>query len=106
MPRSAGNNTAIPEEFGDLDDIVNLDGALVAVSEVESGTSGSVPFVGNAIGLVSDDEEPFLSTYSVNGMAKEGRIVNDITNILNSTSTGLADGEEEGEEEGDDQQGN
>lgn len=83
------NTTAIPEEFGNLDDIIRLEGQLVSVNEIGSGTSGSSVFTGNAIGLIAEDsdDEPFLVTYSINGVPIQARIINDITSILNSNAT-------------------
>jgi hypothetical protein len=96
-----GNTTAIPEEFGDLNDIVRLDGGLVSISEVASGSSGSVPFTGSAIGLIADEEnEPFLATYSANAVPTQGRIINDITSILNFNASASPVDEAEGEGEG------
>ncbi|MGI0045331.1 MAG: hypothetical protein ACRD47_16635 [Nitrososphaeraceae archaeon] len=98
-----GNTTAIPEEFGDLDDIIRLNGQLVSVSEIGSGESGSMPFTGNAIGFISEEEEdePFIVTYTLTGVPEHGRIINDITSILgfNATSSDQAEEEGEGEDE-------
>ena len=98
------NTTAIPEEFGDLDDIIRLEGQLVSVNEIGSGTSGSSVFTGNAIGLIAEDndDEPFLVTYSINGVPIQARIINDITSILNSSaieSTTNSESESESESE-------
>jgi hypothetical protein len=98
-----GNTSAIPEQFGNLDDIINLNGQLVSVNEIGSGESGSMPFTGNAVGFISDDEEPFLVTYTLTAVPEQARTVNDITSILgfNATSSNDAvadEGEEEEEE--------
>jgi hypothetical protein len=96
-----GNTTAIPEQFGDLGDIIRLNGQLVSISEIGSGESGSMPFTGNAIGFISEEEdEPFIVTYTVTGVPEHGRIINDITSILgfNATSTDQEEGEGEDEE--------
>ena len=45
----------------DLGDILRLNGQLVSISEIGSGESGSMPFTGNAIGFISEEEdEPFI----------------------------------------------
>ncbi|MGC1135223.1 MAG: hypothetical protein WA941_20515 [Nitrososphaeraceae archaeon] len=96
-----GNTTAIPEVFGDLDDIIRLNGQLVSVSEIGSGESGSMPFTGNAIGFISEEEEdePFIVTYTLTGVPEHGRIINDITSILSFNATSSDQAEEEGEGE-------
>jgi hypothetical protein len=101
-----GNMTAIPEEFGDLGDIIRLNGQLVSISEIGSGESGSMQFTGNAIGFISEEDEPFIVTYTLTGVPEHGRIINDITSILgfNATSSDQAEEEEE-EEGGDDEEG-
>jgi hypothetical protein len=99
-----GNTTAIPEEFGELDDIIRLNGQLVSVNEIGSGESGSMPFTGNALGFISDEEGPFLVTYTLAAVPEQARTINDITSILtfNATSSDDAsvasDEEEDGEE--------
>jgi hypothetical protein len=99
-----GNTTAIPDEFGDLDDIVPLNGELVSISEIGSGSSGSLPFTGNAIGLTSDEGQPFLATYSANAFPTQGRI-NDTTSILDyiATATPVEEIEEDAEEDAEDE---
>lgn len=96
-----GNTSAIPEQFGDMDDIINLNGQLVSINEIGSGESGSMPFTGNAVGFISDDEEPFLITYTLTAVPEQARTINDITSILgfNATSSDDAGADEGGEEE-------
>jgi hypothetical protein len=95
-----GNSTAIPEQFGNLDDIINLNGQLVSVNEIGSGESGSMPFTGNAVGFISDDEEPFLVTYTLTAVPEQARTINDITSILGFNATSSDDAAaDEGEEE-------
>lgn len=95
-----GNTSAIPEQFGNLDDIINLNGQLVSVNEIGSGESGSMPFTGNAVGFISDDEEPFLVTYTLTAVPEQARTVNDITSILSFNATSFDDAAaDEGEEE-------
>lgn len=81
------NTTAIPEEFGELDDIVNVGGKTFALAEVGSGSSSSVPFTGNAIEVVGGDE-PFIVTYSLNAFPALADLVSDLRslNTFNATS--------------------
>jgi hypothetical protein len=96
-----GNRTAIPEQFGDLDDIIRLNGQLVSISEIGSGESGSMPFTGNALGFISEQDDPFIVTYTLTAVPEHGRIVNDITSILGvNASSDQEEGAEEDEEGG------
>lgn len=98
-----GNRTAIPEQFGELDDIVRLNGQLVSINEIGSGESGSMPFTGNSIGFISDEDDPFIVTYTLTAVPEHGRVINDITSILGfnaSASSGQAEEAEEDEEGG------
>jgi hypothetical protein len=81
-----GNTSAIPEEFGDLGDIVKLDGKSIALTEIGSGTSGSVPFTGNAIELVGE-EDPFIVTYSLDAKPARADIVSDIQSLKSFNAT-------------------
>src|SRR5919106_758479 len=94
------NTTAIPEEFGDLDDIVNIGGKTFALADVSSGNSGSVPFTGNAVEVVGEDE-PFIVTYSLNAVPALANLVSDIQslNSFNATAADEADDEEDDEED-------
>ena len=87
----------------DLGDILRLNGQLVSISEIGSGESGSMPFTGNAIGFISEEEEdePFIVTYTLTAVPEHGRIINDITSILgfNATSSDQAEEAGEGEDE-------
>ena len=89
------NTTAIPEEFGELDDIVNIGDKTFALAEVGSGSSSSVPFTGNAIEAVGDDE-PFIVTYSLNAFPAIADLVSDLRslNTFNATAE-ESDGDEE-----------
>jgi hypothetical protein len=98
-----GNTTAIPEEFGDLDDIIRLNGQLVSVNEIGSGESGSMPFTGNALGFISDEEDPFLVTYTLTAVPEQARTINDITSILAFNATSSDDATEASEEEEDEE---
>jgi len=83
------NTSAIPEEFGDLDNIVNIGGKTFALAEVGSGSSASVPFTGNAVEVVGEDD-PFIVTYSLNAFPALANLVSDLQslNIFNATDTG------------------
>jgi hypothetical protein len=81
-----GNTSAIPEEFGDLGDIVKIGGKSVALTEIGSGTSGSVPFTGNAIELVGE-EDPFIVTYSLDAKPAVAKIVSDIQSLKGFNAT-------------------
>ncbi|MGA7367844.1 MAG: hypothetical protein WBX01_01855 [Nitrososphaeraceae archaeon] len=90
------NTSAIPEEFGDLDNIVNIGGKTFALAEVGSGSSASVPFTGNAVEVVGEDD-PFIVTYSLNAFPALANLASDLQslNIFNATSTG-DDNDDEG----------
>jgi hypothetical protein len=92
------NTTAIPEEFGDLDGIVNIGGKTFALAEVGSGNSASVPFTGNAIEVVGD-EEPFIVTYSLNAFPALANLVNDIQSLTSFNATEAAAEDDAGNEE-------
>ena len=94
-----GNTTAIPEEFGDLDDIIRLNGQLVSISIIGSGESGSMPFTGNALGFISEEEDPFLVTYTLTAVPEQARTINDITSILAFNTTSSDDSTEASDEE-------
>ncbi len=92
------NTTAIPEEFGDLDDIVNIGGKTFALAEVGSGNSASVPFTGNAVEVVGEDE-PFIVTYSLNAFPALANLVSDIQSLTAFNATEAADEDDAGDEE-------
>jgi hypothetical protein len=83
------NTTAIPEDFGDLGDIVNIGGKTFALAQVGSGRSGSVPFTGNAVEAVGDSD-PFIVTYSLNAFPALANIVSDLRSLaaFNATAAG------------------
>lgn len=87
-----GNDTAIPEDFGDASDFGSIMNKTVIPIVIASGTSGSVPFVGNTLELIGDDES-FAATYAVNAIAEQPELVSDLTTLGNFTTS------EEGEEE-------
>ncbi|MGH9953602.1 MAG: hypothetical protein ACRD5J_18435, partial [Nitrososphaeraceae archaeon] len=68
------NDTAIPEDFGDASDFGNIMNKTVIPIVIASGTSGSVPFIGNALELIGDDES-FAATYAVNAIAEQHELV-------------------------------
>jgi hypothetical protein len=77
-----GNDTAIPEDFGDASDFGNIMNKTVIPIVIASGTSGSVPFVGNTLELIGDDES-FAATYAVNAIAEQPELVSDLTTLGN-----------------------
>lgn len=89
-----GNETAILEDFGDTSDFGVVMNNTVIPIEIASSTSGSVPFIGNALELVGDDES-FAATYAINAIAAQPELVSDLTSLGNFAT----DAEEEEEEE-------
>ncbi|MGC2308955.1 MAG: hypothetical protein WA461_11165 [Nitrososphaeraceae archaeon] len=87
------NTSAIPEEFGDLDDIVNIGGKTFALAEVGSGNSASVPFTGNAVEVVGEDE-PFIVTYSLNAFPALANLVSDIQSLNSFNATAAEEGDD------------
>jgi hypothetical protein len=88
------NTTAIPEEFGDLDDIVNIGGKTFALADVSSGNSGSVPFTGNAIEAVGEDD-PFIVTYSLNALPALANLVSDLQSLNSFNATTAEEGDDD-----------
>jgi hypothetical protein len=88
----AGNDIAIPEDFGDASDFGRIMNKTVISTGIASGTSGSVPFIGNALELVGDGEESFAATYAVNAVAEQPTLVSDLTSLGNFST------DEEGEQ--------
>jgi hypothetical protein len=80
-----GNETAILEDF-----TVVMNNTVIPI-EIASSTSGSVPFIGNALELVGDDES-FAATYAINAIAAQPELVSDLTSLGNFAT-------DEGEEE-------
>ena len=96
------NTTAIPEEFGDLGDIVKIGGKTFALADVSSGASGSVPFAGNAVEVVGEDE-PFIVTYSLDAIPGLANLVNNLQSLNPSNATapeGGADASDDDDDEG------
>jgi hypothetical protein len=87
------NTSAIPEEFGVLDDIVNIGGKTFALADVSSGNSGSVPFTGNAVEVVGG-EALFIVTYSLNAVPALANLASDLRSLSSFNAT-AADGEDE-----------
>jgi hypothetical protein len=93
------NDTAIPEEFGDLDDYNFSGNETVVFATLGSGTSGSVPFNANAIELVTtdggnsdevDDQdagEPFIASYSLRAYPAPVEIVNNLSSLASFNPT-------------------
>jgi hypothetical protein len=96
------NTTSIPEEFGDLDDIVNVGGKTFALAEVGSGNSASVPFTGNAVEVVGEDE-PFIVTYSLNAFPALANLVSDIQSLNSFNATAAEEGDDTGNDDNDDE---
>ena len=96
------NTTAIPEEFGDLDDIVNVGGKTFALAEVGSGNSASVPFTGNAVEVVGEDE-PFIVTYSLNAFPALANIVSDLQSLNSFNATAAEEGDDADNDDNDDE---
>lgn len=92
------NTTAIPEEFGDLDDIVNIGGKTFALAEVGSGNSASVPFTGNAVEVVGEDE-PFIVTYSLNAFPALANLVSDLQSLNSFNATAAEEGDNAGNDD-------
>ena len=88
------NTTDIPEEFGDLGDIVNIGGKTFALAQVGSGSSASVPFTGNAVEVVGEDE-PFIVTYSLNAIPALAKVVSDLQSLSAFNSTESTEGSDE-----------
>jgi hypothetical protein len=93
------NTTAIPEEFGDLDDIVNIGGKTFALAEVGSGNSASVPFTGNAVEVVGEDDEPFIVTYSLNAFPALANLVSDLQSLNSFNATAAEEGDDAGNDD-------
>ena len=89
---------ATSEDFGDVANIGIIQNETVVPVVIASGTSGSVPFIGNALELVGDDEESCAASYSLNALAAEPEMVSDLTSLGNLTSSELEEEEEEEEE--------
>ena len=92
------NTTAIPEEFGDLGDIVKIGGKTFALADVSSGASGSVPFAGNAVEVVGEDE-PFIVTYSLNAIPGLANLVNNLQSLNTSNATAPEGGADAGDDD-------
>jgi hypothetical protein len=91
-------DTAVSEDFGDIA-IGVIENETVVPVVIASGTSGSVPFIGNALELVGEDEESFAASYALNALAAEPELVSDLTSLGNLTSSEVEEVEEEEEEE-------
>ena len=98
------NTTAIPEEFGDLGDIVNVGGKTFALAAVGSGNSASVPFTGNAVEVVGEDE-PFIVTYSLNAFPALANLVSDIQSLNSFNATAAEEGDDTGNDDDNDDEG-
>ncbi|MGA9935764.1 MAG: hypothetical protein WBP83_11645 [Nitrososphaeraceae archaeon] len=102
------NATAVlPEEFGETNgqirSLVDLNTnrtAQVVLSAIQdAGTSGSIPFSGDAIELVGEEgsvDEPFIVTYSLTAQASTPMIVNDLESLTNFNASAVTENEDEG----------
>jgi hypothetical protein len=89
-------NVTVSEDFGNRDNVLSMEGLDLALTELDSSVdSGSIPFTGNALELVGD-EDPFLVTYSVNAIANNAVQLNDVRNLSE-----LADNDNDDEEQED-----
>jgi hypothetical protein len=78
-------NVTVSEDFGNRDNVLSMGGLDLALTELDSSIdSGSIPFTGNALELVGD-EDPFLVTYSVNAIADNAVQLNDVRNLSEIT---------------------
>ena len=82
------NTTKIPKSFGVLK-TASYNGMPIALTDISpSGSSGSVPFSGNAVVLHATS--PFTVTYTVNAVAQPSKTVNNMQSamaVFNSTSS-------------------
>jgi hypothetical protein len=77
---SPGNTTAFPKSFGKVT-AAPYQGKDVAVSDIStSGSSGSVPFSGNAIVLHA--KSPFTATFTVNAVAQTSKTINNVQSAM------------------------
>ncbi|MFZ0515327.1 MAG: hypothetical protein WAM14_27265 [Candidatus Nitrosopolaris sp.] len=79
---SPGNTTAIPKSFGVMK-TASYSGKPIALTDISpSGSSGSVPFSGNAVLLHATS--PFTVTYTVNAVAQPSKTVNNVQSAMAS----------------------
>ena len=100
---TATNQTSLVEDLGDdlgeIEDLAVMDGMTVAPIIVASGTSGSVPFIGNALELVGDAESPFVTSYAINATVGLPQTVDDLSSLGSFATDDEADDEADDEEE-------
>jgi hypothetical protein len=83
------------DEFGNRDDIVSMEGADIALTELGSSSdSGSVLFTGNVLELVGG-EDPFIVTYTVSTSADNATQVNNVQDLTSEISQGIDETNEE-----------
>lgn len=78
-----GNMTMIPEEFGGIDNVIKIRGGVYVLEEIDSGTTGSFPFVGSAVELVA--HKPFVVSYAVNALTAQPIDVSDTRSLIERT---------------------
>jgi len=76
---NAGNSSAIPKAFGTMKASTYL-GKPIAIVDLSSGSSGSVPFSGKAILL--HGSSPFTVTYTVNAVAQPAKTVSNVSSAM------------------------
>jgi hypothetical protein len=81
---SPGNSTAFPKTFGVVS-AAPYNGKSYAVADMSpSGTSGSVPFSGNAV--VIHAKSPFTVTFTVNAVAQPAKITNNVQSAMTAAT--------------------
>ena len=77
---SPGNTSSIPKSFGVLK-TASYNNKPIALTDISpSGSSGSVPFSGNAVLLHATS--PFTVTYTVNAVAQPSKTVNNMQTAM------------------------
>ena len=82
-------DSTIPEEFGDLDEYVITGNETVLFTNLVSGSSESMPFNGNALEAVSDDDQPFVVAYSMTAYSGPPVVVNNFESLANFNASGI-----------------
>lgn len=92
-------NVTVSEDFGNRDNVLSMEGLDLALIELDSSIdSGSIPFTGNALELVGD-EDPFLVTYSVTAIANSAVQLNDVRNLSELADNDDDDNDDDEEQE-------
>ena len=89
----SANTSEIPKSFGALRS-ASINGMPIALTDISpSGSSGSVPFSGNALLLRATS--PFTVTFTVNAVAQPAKTVNDIQSAMMAEKPSISGGTEE-----------